>query len=185
VIERYQSYFGSMQTALQGELTMQSASDATPLTPQATINAQLNKPVLRRGSKGKDVEERQKLLTLHKTFTGPINGSFGPQTEKGVIDFQHRVFLVEDGIVGKLTWQALYSGAPVNMPVLKRGSKGEAVITLQRVLQKSRDPYTGSLDGDFGSRTETAVKAFQKRSELPEDGVVADRTWHALSKVPH
>lgn len=71
------------------------------------------------------------------------------------------------------------------MPVLKRGSKGEAVITLQRVLQKTRDPYSGSLDGDFGSRTETAVKAFQKRSELPEDGVVADRTWHALSKVPH
>jgi peptidoglycan hydrolase-like protein with peptidoglycan-binding domain len=163
---------------------MESSSDAKTTTPKATAQARLNKPVLRSGSTGKDVEELQNLLTQWKTFTGPVNGNFGPQTEKGVIDFQHRVFLAEDGIVGQLTWQALYSGAPVNMPVLKRGSQGEVVMTLQRVLQSTRD-YSSAIDGDFGSLTETAVKAFQKRSKLTQDGIVSDDTWYALSKVPH
>jgi len=165
---------------------MPSTSDANAAKPQATTQAQaqLNKPVLKKGSKGKDVEELQKLLTHWDVYTGPINGTFGPQTEQGVIAFQHRVFLLEDGIVGDLTWQALYSGTPVNMPVLKRGSKGQAVTTVQTVLQLTRD-YTSTIDGDFGPRTETAVKAFQTRSNLRNDGVVEDKTWYALSKVPH
>jgi peptidoglycan hydrolase-like protein with peptidoglycan-binding domain len=163
---------------------MQSGSDMNATAMKAPTQAQLNKPLLRRGSQGKDVEELQKLLTYWKTFTGPINGNFGPQTEQGVIDFQHRVFLLEDGIVGSLTWQALYSGAPANMPVLQRGSQGKAVISLQTVLQLTRD-YSGAIDGDFGSRTETAVKAFQKRNKLKDNGIVNDDTWYALSKVPH
>lgn len=163
---------------------MSSVSNANAATPQATRKTPLNKPVLRRGSQGKDVEELQQLLTHWKTFNGPINGNFGPQTEKGVIDFQHRVFLVEDGIVGQLTWQALYTGAPVNMPVLQRGTQGEAVKTVQRVLQLTRD-YSSTVDGDFGILTEKAVKAFQKRSNLQDDGIVEDDTWYALSKVPY
>ncbi len=163
---------------------MESASEANTTTPRAKTQAQLNKPVLRQGSKGKDVEELQKLLAHWQAFTGPINGSFGPQTENGVKAFQHRVFLVEDGIVGALTWQALYTGAPVNMPVLKRGSRGDAVIVLQGVLKETRD-YTLGIDGDFGPGTEAAVKAFQKRSKLKEDGIVEEQNWHALSKVPH
>ena len=161
-----------------------SNADAAAATSQAPTQTPLNKPVLRRGSQGKDVEELQQLLTHWKTFNGPINGNFGPQTEKGVIDFQHRVFLVEDGIVGQLSWQALYTGAPVNMPVLQRGSQGEAVKTVQRVLQLTRD-YSSTVDGDFGTFTEKAVKAFQKRSNLQDNGIVEADTWYALSKVPH
>lgn len=162
---------------------MQSADTSNIATPNATTQA-AKKPVLQRGSKGKDVEELQKLLTQWNVYTGPINGNFGPQTEQGVINFQHRIFLVEDGIVGALTWEGLYTGAPVNMPVLQRGSKSKAVVTAQNILQLTRD-YTGKLDGDFGSQTDKAVRAFQRRSDLPQDGVVEYRTWHSLSKVPH
>jgi peptidoglycan hydrolase-like protein with peptidoglycan-binding domain len=169
---------------ISGELIMESASDANIKKPQATTQAQTNKPLLRRGSTGEDVEELQKLLTQWQAFTGKIDGNFGQQTEKGVKAFQHRVFLVEDGIVGQLTWQALYVGAPVNMPILKQGSRGQAVTMLQRVLKETRD-YGAPIDGDFGPQTDTAVKAFQKRSNLPIDGVVEERTWQALSKVPH
>jgi murein L,D-transpeptidase YcbB/YkuD len=38
-------------------------------------------------------------------------------------------------------------------------------------------------DGDFGPKTETAVKAFQKRSGLEPDGVVGPLTWAALLKT--
>lgn len=163
---------------------MQSADTTNIAAPNASTQFATNKPVLKRGSKGKDVEELQKLLTHWDVYTGPVNGTFGPQTEQGVITFQHRIFLVEDGIVGALTWEGLYTGAPVNMPVLQRGSKGQAVVTLQSILQLTRD-YTGKLDGDFGSQTDKAVRAFQPRNGLTADGVVEYRAWHKLSKVPH
>lgn len=148
------------------------------------VQIQVSKPVLRRGSTGSAVEELQNLLTYWKVYTGPINGNFGSQTEEAVKAFQHRVFLPEDGVVGQLTWQALFTGAPVNMPVLRRGSRGQLVITVQRILKSTQD-YRGQLDGDFGPGTETAVRAFQQRSNVPVTGTVEDRTWHALSKVPH
>ena len=54
--------------------------------------------------------------------------------------------------------------------VLKKGSKGEAVKTLQEFLKIT-------VDGDFGPKTETAVKNYQKKNGLTVDGVVGPRTW--------
>lgn len=155
------------------------------LNPAAT--AQLNKPVLQLGSKGQEVNELQRLLTTWANYTdysGVIDGIFDTDVRTAVIAYQHQMFLVEDGIVGNLTWQALYKGAPVNMPTLQQGSKGSAVVTLQNVLKLTGD-YRSTVDGDFGPRTKAAVQAFQKRVGLVFDGIVSDRTWHALSKVPH
>ncbi len=167
-------------------MTMQTSDNPVSTNPQVTTTAQaqLNKPLLQRGSRGDAVREAQTLLTKWGTYTGPIDGIFSLAVKKAVIDYQHRVFLVEDGVVGSVTWQSLYTGAPVNMPVLSQGSKGKTVITLQSLLSSTKD-YLGRIDGDFGSRTKAAVQAFQKRSGLVEDGIVSDRTWFALSKVPH
>lgn len=35
-------------------------------------------------------------------------------------------------------------------------------------------------DGKFGSRTDTAVRAFQKASGLKVDGICGPKTWEAL-----
>jgi peptidoglycan hydrolase-like protein with peptidoglycan-binding domain len=96
--------------------------------------------------------------------------------------FQYRVFLTQDGIVGDKTWQALYKGAPVDLPVLKRGSKGQLVKDLQQRLHMAGE-YASEFDGNFGSATEAGVKSFQRRNNLAADGIVGDRTWFALSKI--
>ena len=44
------------------------------------------------------------------------------------------------------------------MEVLKKGSKGESVRTLQVFLKIT-------VDGDFGPKTENAVKAYQKKPD--------------------
>jgi peptidoglycan hydrolase-like protein with peptidoglycan-binding domain len=44
---------------------------------------------------------------------------------------------------------------------------------------------TGELeiDGRFGTRTETAVKAFQEASGIAVDGVVGPETWDRLNAL--
>ncbi len=148
------------------------------------VSAQLNKPVLKEGSTGDAVEELQELLKKYNTYTGAIDGEFGPITKKGVIAFQHRVFLKEDGIVADTTWRALFKGAPVDLPILKKGSKGDLVKTVQNLLKSTKD-YNGAIDGEFGSKLEHSVKNLQERTKLPHDGIVEDRTWFELSKIPH
>jgi hypothetical protein len=57
--------------------------------------------------------------------------------------------------------------------VLKKGSKGESVKTLQEFLKLT-------ADGDFGTKTEAAVKEWQKSHGLMVDGVVGPKTWAAM-----
>lgn len=61
-------------------------------------------------------------------------------------------------------------------PLLKRGSKVPEVRDLQAALKAlGHDP--GPVDGDFGTRTESAVKAFQQAREIAADGIVGRITW--------
>ncbi len=61
-------------------------------------------------------------------------------------------------------------------PVLKKGSNDRAVRDLQEALKAlGHDP--GPIDGVFGAKTESAVKAFQQAREIPADGVVGKVTW--------
>jgi len=65
------------------------------------------------------------------------------------------------------------------MPVLKRGSSGPDVLTLQTTLkQLGFDP--NGTDGNFGPGTEAAVKAFQQSKGLTPDGMVGPNTMAAL-----
>jgi peptidoglycan hydrolase-like protein with peptidoglycan-binding domain len=155
----------------------------SPTTPMKSTQAIGKKPQLQLGSQGKAVLELEQLLTKLQLYRHPAQGIFNQAVQFAVKLFQFRVFLATDGIVGPLTWQALYTEAPVNMPVLKLGSSGEAVATVQEVLRISKH-YGGKVDGDFSSLTEKAVRAFQKSFKIEADGIVSQETWAALSQIP-
>ena len=63
--------------------------------------------------------------------------------------------------------------------VLKQGSKGSEVTTMQRKL-KNWGYYFGSVDGIFGAKTTEAVKYFQRKNGLSVDGIVGNQTKKAL-----
>ena len=63
--------------------------------------------------------------------------------------------------------------------VLKRGSRGDEVVTLQKKL-KQWGYYDGAVDGVYGSGTEKAVQYFQRKNGLTADGVVGAKTAAAL-----
>ena len=64
-------------------------------------------------------------------------------------------------------------------PVLQLGAKGSAVKTLQQLLNKAG--VQCATDGDFGPKTEAAVKQFQKKVGLQETGIVNHKTWSRIN----
>lgn len=70
---------------------------------------------------------------------------------------------------------------------LRKGSTGSKVKELQTMLKKlgykDSDGNVLDIDGSFGSKTEYAVKAFQKDYKLTVDGICGPITWEALEKA--
>jgi hypothetical protein len=62
---------------------------------------------VRLGSRGEDVRHVQGLLQMAGHDPGPIDGIFGSRTDQAVRSFQGANRLVQDGIVGPMTWEAL------------------------------------------------------------------------------
>ena len=75
-----------------------------------------------------------------------------------------------DLITGKIT--------AADMPLIKKGSKGDAVKKLQQILNDKG--YKLTVDGDFGNKTDAAVRAYQKANHLTVDGEVGEKTWATL-----
>jgi len=70
----------------------------------------------------------------------------------------------------------------VQVQVLRKTTEpvtGAGVVRLQHVLN-TVGPASLAEDGQFGPKTEEAVKKFQGNQSLTADGVVGPRTWSAL-----
>lgn len=69
-----------------------------------------------------------------------------------------------------------------NMPLIKKGATGFAVVELQKRLNACS--YEGktilTVDGDFGNKTYNALRAYQKDRGLEVDGEVGKNTWKSL-----
>lgn len=70
----------------------------------------------------------------------------------------------------------------VKLKVLKNGDSGEDVKAMQILLEAAG--CKGKMDskkyGNFGSKTEAAVKSYQKKKGLPQTGECDGPTWAAL-----
>ena len=66
--------------------------------------------------------------------------------------------------------------------VLKQGSRGEDVKTVQRKL-KRWGYYDGNVDGIYGPATKKAVMYFQRKNGLTADGIVGSKTFAALGMM--
>ena len=75
---------------------------------------------------------------------------------------------------------AKVTAAPQSTSVtLRPGDTNGHVLTMQTALQ-SLGYYTGKLDGVYGTGTESAVRAFQKKASLKQDGIAGPKTLSAL-----
>jgi hypothetical protein len=70
--------------------------------------------------------------------------------------------------------------APAVYPLLERGVHGVHVRELQKALNAAGASPGLNVDGDFGKKTDDAVRAFQTKRGLGVDGVVGAATWRSL-----
>lgn len=99
--------------------------------------------VLKLNSKGTLVEYLQSLLSTLGFGNPTVDGIFGKETEKSVINFQRNFFLTPDGIVGSNTWNKLFTFSyivPTNV------SYGYNILSINLDGFKKRYPFL-----NFGS----------------------------------
>jgi peptidoglycan hydrolase-like protein with peptidoglycan-binding domain len=71
---------------------------------------------LARGDRSQDVRSLQEMLRKNGINPGPVDGIFGPRTERAVREFQARNGLQTDGIVGEKTSAALRASNGTGAP---------------------------------------------------------------------
>ena len=72
-------------------------------------------------------------------------------------------------------------GYEVNMKTLRKGEKGPQVMALQALLLGyGGDLGRSGVDGDFGGKTEEALRKYQSRNDLTPDAIAGPKTWTVL-----
>ena len=144
---------------------------------------------LRMGDSGSAVKDLQTKLKKLGYYDGTVDSTFGSGTYAAVKAFQKKYNLTADGVAGSETLKKLdtaYKNADSNTSTdddsLRKGATGTAVKTLQTNLKKLGF-YTAYVDGSFGSTTESAVKAFQKKYGLTADGVAGSATLKKIESA--
>ncbi len=165
------------------------------------------------GATGRQVEELQYRLFYIAQFFPTIlepsrDGVFGASTKLSVMEFQRLARLPVTGAVDEATWNNLFlayeaqqssynkafynSGRyknPENYPmfVLKEGSLGAAVLTLQQrmVLIASRYcmPFFVPENGIYDVQTADGVLQFQLGLDIPQTGIVDRLTWEKIFSI--
>lgn len=70
----------------------------------------------------------------------------------------------------------------VKIPVIKKGSKG-AMVKATQILLNGYGYNCGTADGDFGAKTDAAVRKYQAAKKLTVDGEVGEKTFCSLTGV--
>lgn len=165
---------------------------------------------VRPGDRGGDVRKVQQALKLLGYYKGKIDGIAGDGTTDAIKAFQKKYRLSQDGIAGKVTIETLFDQKAADdtgkttttQPVtattdngmngissikdigsapgtVRPGDRGDDVRKVQQAL-KLLGYYSGKIDGIAGDGTTKAIKAFQKKHKLSQDGIAGKVTIKSM-----
>lgn len=162
-------------------------------------------PMLTLGSNGEAVQNLQRRLRELGFSTVGVDGDYGEGTQNAVENLQNYMRGIEEeelkaqddalaadadmsvqltvevnGIADPLLQEAFYSASFRAIPeTLESGATGDDVIRLQRRLS-GLEYFFGSLDGQYGAATETAVRSLQKCNGITQSGIADRQTLECL-----
>lgn len=178
-----QSYYNKYAKAGSGSTNVPSNTGNTSSVVPSVASSN---PNLKSGSTGAQVTLLQHDLNYVMKSGLDADGSFGPKTKAALIAFQKKYGLTQDGIYGSKSEAQMRSVLTGNTssvvptlasasPNLRKGSTGAQVKYLQQDLNYVMNSGL-SVDGDFGAKTDAAVRAFQKKYGLVVDGVYGSKS---------
>ena len=191
------------EDAVPANATPTPKPSATP-TPTPTP-VPVPEESIKNGDKGDDVKNIQRRLKELGYYKSAVDGKFGRTTTSALKAFQEAHGLEADGVAGKATYAILFSenalkagttptpaptatpkpeaedknSAAVSWPTLRKNDSGENVAQLQEALAEL-GYLSGKIDGNYGTNTVEAVKAFQKANGLTADGTAGENTQKML-----
>lgn len=143
----------------------------TTTTTPPVVN--VNRTWLQVGDTGTTVKSLQINLIKLGFSCGPsgADGIYGKVTKNAVYKFQQSLNIQADGLAGIQTQQVI--NEILATPLCKQGITSGAVRYIQYRVGCA-------VDGIFGSKTASAVMAWQKKNKLAVDGIVGPATWGKL-----
>lgn len=196
-IKKFQSDHNLTADGIAGPQTIakiDAAYAASGSSSGASSSGSSSSSGLKLGSSGTSVRNLQQDLTTLGYYWAEITGNFGEKTETAVKKFQAANGLTSDGVAGSKTLAAIASAVAkkggsssssgsstsTGGNTLKLNSQGTKVAQLQENL-KQLGYYYADITGNFGEKTEAAVKKFQSAHNLSADGVAGSRTLTAIA----
>lgn len=156
--------------------------------------------------KKQHIHEIQRYLHTISYFNSIIpriipDGFYGKETALTVRAFQREYSLNETGTVDRETWDKIitvykellhaepvpYNAFPTSGYVLKKGDSGLLVYLVEAMLSAIGESYDNmpdiAVNGEYDKATEAAVRRFQSRVGIPQNGNVDSSTWNMLVRA--
>ncbi|GAA5019822.1 hypothetical protein GCM10023258_07790 [Terrabacter aeriphilus] len=138
--------------------------------------------VIASGTQGNRVKDLQVRLRLVKAdyWTLRISGVYGWTLGQSVLAFQRAQHLPQSGVVDERTWSRLVRLTSTKV-LAKEGTKSNLVKDLQVRIRIVRPSWwTLRISGYYGWTLGQNVLAFQRTYDLPQSGVLDQRTYDQL-----
>ncbi len=163
------------QTTEAGQITENAAS------PTETTSSVLDQEIMLHLNDTNEIvpKVQEALMDLHYMDADEPTDFYGQQTEYAIQLFQRGNKLMVDGVAGYETLTLLFSGEAAQYLVHK-GDKGWDIKQVQKRLKELGYLTSGYADERYDDVTYSAIRAFQGRNKLAQDGVIGHNTLQTL-----
>lgn len=153
--------------------------EATGILDVDTINLLTSEPIIYQlGKQGDEIKQYQVILYYLDYLKAYPGGDYGTSTAESVEKYQQDNGLSVTGNLDIITQDSLNQ----QEITYAKGKQGDNIKDFQTKLI-SLDYLEGTADGEFGAKTEDAVKDFQQENGLQVTGTINKETQDALNDL--
>jgi peptidoglycan hydrolase-like protein with peptidoglycan-binding domain len=171
----------SIVTETEQTQQTEGISGDTALDPEPTSSGELEQDIMLHLNDTNEVvpQVQEALMGLHYMDADEPTDFYGQQTEYAIQLFQRGNGLMVDGVAGYETLTLLFSGE-AEQYLVHKGDKGWDIKQVQKRLKELGYLTGGYTDERYDDATYSAIREFQGRNKLSQDGVIGHNTLQTL-----